>query len=453
MALQNSEDRLRKNSRGPHGIVSDIEDPLHFANTAEPLLVKGWTPIPVWPNSKKSYIRNRSEYALNPPAPSTIAQWKKAYAYHGTGIVCGPCFAFDIDVNDPVLAQRLEAIILERVGGTPLKLIGQAPKFKLIFRTFSAIGTSHLPGIDFLGVGSYFVAFGIHPGTGLPYRWQGDSPLARPLTELPMVTAEQIDGLRVEFGDLLAPITHFATSPAPVAEGAQRQGLITDNRDTVLMKLVWHVWAAGEDDADVIADRAFAQLALTADLSRPKRGGKVPWTRADALKKAKNLLASGKVRPSTPSGKPGAAQDDQRERFQAAVYRIAAYRHLSLAAVQVSDLMLSLAYGPDGCFATPATIAERLDLGVDAVKRARRRLVELGLWSVQGPGAGRGHRAHYFPEFLTSAAIAEKVTAKSTRSSREERDYLEEESLNPKNNKNYDSVFESLADWMPERGE
>jgi hypothetical protein len=431
-------------------ILPGPKDPIHFADIAERLCDNGYAAIPVFPGTKKSFIRNRSQYGKKLPSPMVLAKWMTAYPDHGTAVVCGSCVAIDIDATNLDHVARLKAIAIGELGDGPLEVVGQFPKLKLIYRTVSPIHTSHLPGVDILGDGSYFVAFGNHPLTGQPYTWQGDSPLNRPLASLPPVTGSQVEKLRSIYACLAGGLTLQATLRSTPAVIPANPGLVIDNRDTLLRDIVHRIWAAGGRHAEEIADKAFAEFAEAADLTRPKRNGKLAWSRADALKKAKYLLLRGKTRPSVKSSLHNVAQDDLRRQFKVAVQQIGAYGRLSPTAVMTSEVMLSLANGPDGCFATPATIAAKIDRAIDPVKRARRQLVKFGLWSIEGPGGGRGHRAHYFPNLLDAAAIAKKVTEMDTRNSSEEGKGLEEELPNLEKNQNIYSVFKSLAGWTRE---
>jgi hypothetical protein len=52
--------------------------------------------------------------------------------------------------------------------------------------------------VEVRACGEQIVAFGIHPDTGAPYTWTGETPLAVPLADLPTVTADDLRAYLVE---------------------------------------------------------------------------------------------------------------------------------------------------------------------------------------------------------------------------------------------------------------
>ena len=70
-------------------------------------------------------------------------------------------------------------------------------------RRRSPCGTLEGAKVEFLGLGQQFVAFGIHPDTGQPYRWVDDTPLDVPFEALPLVDPGQLESLKVEIDALL----------------------------------------------------------------------------------------------------------------------------------------------------------------------------------------------------------------------------------------------------------
>ena len=119
-----------------------------------------------------------------------------------TGVLCGPVVAPDIDVPVQELADRIVYLFEERCGLTPLARIGKAPKILLCYRVecpFSKIQTPELSlsdgtmvRVEVLAKGQQFVADGVHPQTGQPYRWTNGSPATVPIGDLPVVTEDQV---------------------------------------------------------------------------------------------------------------------------------------------------------------------------------------------------------------------------------------------------------------------
>jgi hypothetical protein len=132
----------------------------------------------------------------DPPEASYRAPWPDAM---NTGILCGEVVGADVDVLDEGLCDAIVKIIEERLSPTPLVRVGRPPKTLLVYcaaKTFTKVETPMFvlkdgtnARVEFLATGQMFVADGIHPDTGLPYRWVGEgSPDTVPRSELPAVT-------------------------------------------------------------------------------------------------------------------------------------------------------------------------------------------------------------------------------------------------------------------------
>ena len=104
---------------------------------------------------------------------------------------------------DPALAGAVQELIDQHIGAAPVRY-GQAPKrlmpFKLKGDRFGKVkvawqpipGTGDEgrdprkpPAVEILANGQQFVALGIHPRTGEPYRWERDPDLRIPRDLLP----------------------------------------------------------------------------------------------------------------------------------------------------------------------------------------------------------------------------------------------------------------------------
>ena len=140
------------------------------------------------------------------PTDSDYTEWEQDGA--GVGIKTGTVIAVDIDVLDPWLSDIIEQHCLDslmlspdetprRIGNPPKRLLvlrlvdddGQPAVMasrKLRFADF--LGEPHL--LEILGSGKQFVAKGLHPTTGMEYRWT--QKLCR-LSALPAVTESQLD--------------------------------------------------------------------------------------------------------------------------------------------------------------------------------------------------------------------------------------------------------------------
>ena len=164
-----------------------------LANGYHPVPVLGKVPAPMkgWQNVCKT----AAEYE--------IRRWSRDYSNCvNTGILGGLVVAPDIDVLVPELAERLAFKCAQILGHSPLRRVGRAPKILFCYRVEAPIRKLSTPAlilddggehkVEILAEGQQFVAFGVHPDTGQPYRWGEQSPLDTPLSELPLVTLEKI---------------------------------------------------------------------------------------------------------------------------------------------------------------------------------------------------------------------------------------------------------------------
>jgi hypothetical protein len=183
------------------------------------VVANGWAALPL--NGKRPVINVWQRFAVfRGPLPSAdeLAGWTAP----GTGIGCGSAVAVDIDfAADADMGARIKAVALEVFGETPFERVGKPPKVMLVYRAAEAIPKQAFKrtdnsgdGIDIQGVGSQFVAFGIHPDTGEPYQWTGPkSPLDAAPDAAPEITAAQV-------GTFLARVREFCG----LTEGGGRKG-------------------------------------------------------------------------------------------------------------------------------------------------------------------------------------------------------------------------------------
>jgi hypothetical protein len=184
----------------------------------------GYRPLEVWNpdqrvNDKGEPLRRpgkqprglwRKNAAQDPPVAVRVQPDPRAL---NTGLLCGDVNAFDVDVLDVELAERIVALIERKLGPTPLVRVGRAPKTLLVYRPdqpFSKLQTPELffadgskAKVELLALGQQFVADGIHPETGLPYHWADGTPADVPLKELPIVAQEQCRAIVAEAEEIL----------------------------------------------------------------------------------------------------------------------------------------------------------------------------------------------------------------------------------------------------------
>lgn len=121
------------------------------------------------------------------------------------GIACGLTVGIDIDSEDADLALKIDNLAREILGNTPALRIGRAPKRMLVYRAATPLASRRigkLNGVEVLGVGRQFVAYGIHPDTQKAYEWVGEDGLADlDRGELPEVTEASL----AEFLEKVSP--------------------------------------------------------------------------------------------------------------------------------------------------------------------------------------------------------------------------------------------------------
>jgi hypothetical protein len=180
-----------------------------FGEVAPELELRDFEPVPIRHGSKA-------------PAPDCwqrggpAAAWLARYARCGTGLLTRRTPAIDIDVRHAEAAEAVDQLAADELGDGPVRF-GQPPKRLRLYQAevpFAKIASRELvlpgdhPGdkphkIEVLADGQQFVAFAIHPDTGLPYVWPGSSPLDLERQDLPEITAEVAAAFVVQAEDLL----------------------------------------------------------------------------------------------------------------------------------------------------------------------------------------------------------------------------------------------------------
>jgi hypothetical protein len=184
----------------PCSSISEPKSPQKPANVLTPLRLSysanGYRPVPAV--GKKPPLADWPTRAANATA-ADIRAWESDFpAAINTGILTGEVVGIDIDVLSGPLGDKLEALAYEVFGPTKLKRYGQRPKRLLVYRTKTPFKKIQSPAlmlgdgtkaqVEVMGDGQQIIVSGIHPGTGKPYLWDGDSPANVPVGELPTVT-------------------------------------------------------------------------------------------------------------------------------------------------------------------------------------------------------------------------------------------------------------------------
>lgn len=187
---------------------------VEYMKTYGPALIANGYPITeIIPGTKRV---GRTGWQTHPLTLEELAP----FARYGIGILCGlpgsAICGIDLDLPDPdVVAkveEQLEGIFEEKVLCMP-KRVGKAPKALYICRAEKPGWAKRTSAVyvkngvkcqaEILGRGQQFVAYGVHPDTGLPYTQTslvGDGGFALPLDktkleDLPVVTEAEIGAL------------------------------------------------------------------------------------------------------------------------------------------------------------------------------------------------------------------------------------------------------------------
>ena len=172
------------------------------------LLSNGYRPLPLL--DKGIRIKGWSRAEIN---QEWLDKYRRSGAYANTGIRCDDLITFDIDVLSEPFADEIEAFIEQEFGATELCRVGRWPKRLLVYRKIEgaedpskSARTGRYEGdhmVELLcGHGRQFAAYGIHPGTGEPYYWEGEDLLSVPYADVPQIELDAAYGV-LEACDLI----------------------------------------------------------------------------------------------------------------------------------------------------------------------------------------------------------------------------------------------------------
>jgi hypothetical protein len=385
--------------------VSTAIAPLHFfGRYALTIVDNGYSIVAVLPGTKQPRFRNWTAACFKDSDSKFVARHAAKFPQDGVGIACGTkVIGIDIDETDAEEAARFHQIALEVLGDTPLVRIGQFPKRLLVYRAREPINTMRC-GVEVLGCGSKFVAFGIHRETEKPYYWPEDSPTDTDIGALPVADGNLIEQYLQRVSakpvTVVAPTNDNATSrpralPKPELEGLQSRdvrnenGRVMEGREAFLTLLVWEEYRRRYSGVDDLAQRAWNRFAAEADLARPKGNSRRSrYCIRDARAKARAIVRKAPPVKSNVHGfhlvrhlhsfrRRSYWTDERKQRH----YGIATARGLAVTRLAVNRAMLdAVLLGAGQCAATVKELAAASGLSVRAVQSARRDLVDEGLW-------------------------------------------------------------------------
>lgn len=304
----------------------------------------------------------------------------------------------DCDASSQTRSSEIRDAVVEHLGESPLVRFGRPNRWVRLYLSAKPVSSYRVGDVEILGTGRQFVAFGIHPKTGEPYRWQDGDPGDVAAKELPVVSQGKLEGLLRVLGyrEGLRPWEptlrrlssgQWAEVSVPEAGSGQllwtkdARGLVVDGRDAFL------TWCVAKMSGDAV--EAFALFQKHADLARPQRETRKAWILKDALTKAKTWVRrsrQGRIKHSVRgrpaqgdwSGKPWS--EEQIKALNAHTDQLLLDGKITRTERAVSVAMAEYLKDKGQCFAAVETIAKAVGIAPSAVKNARRQLVSLGLW-------------------------------------------------------------------------
>ncbi|WP_200342298.1 DUF5906 domain-containing protein [Rhodovibrio sodomensis] len=200
-----------------------------FGTTLHTLSANGYSPLPIVPADKTFWSQGVEKqggktpgrllgttwqamtgwqrYAREPASPATLRRWAewpaRGVGEPGCGLAAGygGLVVPDLDTLSPTAAEAAQRLADKHLGAAPVRT-GKAPKTSRLYRCDEPLKRLRSATFELDGVlntvelqvdGQQTVAFGVHPDTGRPYEWSEGSPLDTPVSELTVVTREQIE--------------------------------------------------------------------------------------------------------------------------------------------------------------------------------------------------------------------------------------------------------------------
>lgn len=182
--------------------------PMTYEAVGPELIERGFAPVPIRRGTKA-------------PCPDhwqhgDPGNWHRRFKREWVGLLTATTPAIDIDVRHEPAAIAIDRLAVEYLGDAPLR-IGVPPKRLRVYRADQGLTKLKTAGfcfpddpagakphaIEILADGQQFVAFAIHPDTGLPYAWLDDSPLDLEWQDLPLLDPAAVPGFLAEAEALL----------------------------------------------------------------------------------------------------------------------------------------------------------------------------------------------------------------------------------------------------------
>jgi len=187
----------------------------YFSQMAPMLLRQGWSFYPQQMTSARQpgvvdrAMLKWSDLKRRQPTKAEVDSWRAECPTHNVAIICRGFVALDIDVVDARASWDIEQIARRVLGDTPFVRVGQAPKVLLLYRFDGAtpkrpmkFADARLGGIEILGEGSSFTAYGYHHRTGGTFTWlRRHEPATHPITDAQIVDDAKLDAFVVALNE------------------------------------------------------------------------------------------------------------------------------------------------------------------------------------------------------------------------------------------------------------
>lgn len=179
-------------------------------------------------DGKRIFIKGWQHRGEMPIQRAELEPSAAYYRRHNLSVVFGPaCPIIAIDIDSKPHADDLEALVIEALGATPLTSIGDYPKRKLIYAKVDGDtyeSRRFQPFVELFSNSGQVVLEGMHPKTKRPYSWVTQSPADTPVTDLPKVSAKQLNVLeRAIFGWMRENGYALGTKAGVIGRGQSHQ--------------------------------------------------------------------------------------------------------------------------------------------------------------------------------------------------------------------------------------
>lgn len=191
-----------------------------FAELAPRLRDNGWGSVmPVANPGKRPLISGWEAYNRAPPTDREVDAWCTSHPNDGIGLAYGPDSVLDIDLDFlvPAAAALAETAVRETLGPNDCVRIGRSPKRLMLYGAAPdlCVPGKAFGGYEIFSATGQTVLYGVHPGTGRPYYWPGQSPEDVCPSGLPAVGQNALNALI----EALAPLCSRVAPTHSMASG------------------------------------------------------------------------------------------------------------------------------------------------------------------------------------------------------------------------------------------